>query len=116
VLRWCNAGHLPPIVLAPDGVTVVLESRNDLLLGLGLDTSRADLSLRLEAGSTLLMYSDGLIETRNADLDHGLERLRAAARSVATLEVAELCDELVSAMVGVSPHDDVTLLAVRIPH
>jgi diguanylate cyclase (GGDEF)-like protein len=115
VLRWCNAGHLPPLVVAADGEAVVLESRHDLLLGLGLETSRADLSLPLPAGSTLLLYSDGLIETRNADLDHGLERLRTAARSVATLDVAELCDELVSAMVGVSPHDDVTVLAVRIP-
>jgi GGDEF domain-containing protein len=115
VLRWCNAGHLPPVVLAADGETVVLESRNDLLLGLGLETSRADLSLRLPAASTLLLYSDGLIETRNADLDHGLDRLRSAARPLATLDVVELCDELVSAMVGVNSHDDVTVLAVRIP-
>jgi diguanylate cyclase (GGDEF)-like protein len=115
VLRWCNAGHLPPVVLAPNGETVVLDSRNDLLLGLGLETTRADLSLRLPAASTLLLYSDGLIETRGADLDHGLDRLRTAARSLATLDVAELCDELVSAMVGVSTHDDVTVLAVRIP-
>jgi GGDEF domain-containing protein len=115
VLRWCNAGHLPPLLVAADGETVILETRNDLLLGLGLETSRADLSLRLAAGSTLLLYSDGLIETRNADLDHGLDRLRTAARSVAALDVAELCDELVSAMVGASPHDDVTVLAVRIP-
>jgi GGDEF domain-containing protein len=115
VLRWCNAGHLPPVVLAAGGETVVLESRDDLLLGLGIETNRADLSLRLPAGSTLLLYSDGLIETRNADLDHGLGRLRDAARPLATLDVAELCDELVSAMVGVSVHDDVTVLAVRIP-
>jgi GGDEF domain-containing protein len=115
ILRWCNAGHLPPVLVAADGETVILESRHDLLLGLGLETIRTDLSLRLEAGSTLLLYSDGLIETRNADLDHGLERLRTAARSVATMEVAELCDELVSAMVGVSSQDDVTVLAVRVP-
>ncbi len=115
VLRWCNAGHLPPVVLAPSGETVVLDTRNDLLLGIGVETARADLSLRLEAGCTLLLYSDGLIETRDADLDHGLDRLRIAARSLATLDVAELCDELVSAMVRGGMHDDVTVLAVRIP-
>jgi GGDEF domain-containing protein len=115
VLRWCNAGHLPPLVLAADGDAVVLDSRNDLLLGLGLETSRGDLSLRLPPGSTLLLYSDGLIETRSADLDHGVERLRVAASSLATLDVADLCDELVSAMVGVSRNDDVTVLAVRVP-
>jgi GGDEF domain-containing protein len=115
VLRWCNAGHLPPVVLTADGETVVLESHDDLLLGLGLQTTRADLSLRLPASSTLLLYSDGLIETRGADLDHGLDRLRSATRSLATLDVADLCDELVSAMVGDSSDDDVTVLAVRIP-
>jgi GGDEF domain-containing protein len=115
VLRWCNAGHLPPLMLGADGEAVVLETRNDLLIGLGLETSRSDLSLRLPAGSTLLLYSDGLIETRTADLDHGVERLRVAASPLATLDVAELCDELVSAMVGVSRNDDVTVLAVRIP-
>ena len=115
VLRWCNAGHFRPSWSRADGETIILESRNDLLLGLGLETKRADLSLRFEAGSTLLLYSDGLIETRNADLDHGLARLRVLLSEVATLDVAELCDELVLAMVGVSSHDDVTVLAVRIP-
>jgi GGDEF domain-containing protein len=116
VLRWCNAGHLPPVLLSRGGDTSVLECRDDLLLGLGIDTQRADLSLQLPAASTLLLYSDGLVETRTADLDHGLERLRAAARSVSTLGVAELCDALVSMMANPTSHDDVTLLAVRIPY
>jgi diguanylate cyclase (GGDEF)-like protein len=115
VLRWCNAGHLPPVLLAMDGETSVLPCRDDLLLGLGIDTPRADLSLRLPAASTLLLYSDGLIETRTADLDHGLARLRDAARSMSELGVAELCDALVAAMANPTSHDDVTLLAVRIP-
>jgi diguanylate cyclase (GGDEF)-like protein len=115
VLRWCNAGHLPPVLLAPDGATSVLECRDDLLLGLGVEIARADLSVRLPADSTLLLYSDGLIETRTHDLDHGLARLRVAARSLSTLGVAELCDALVGAMANPTSHDDVTLLAVRIP-
>jgi diguanylate cyclase (GGDEF)-like protein len=115
VLRWCNAGHLPPILLAMDGETTMLASRDDLLLGLGIDTVRADLSVRLPPASTLLLYSDGLIETRTADLDHGLARLRVAARSMSELGVAELCDALVAAMANPTAHDDVTLLAVRIP-
>ncbi|HTC69337.1 MAG TPA: SpoIIE family protein phosphatase [Acidothermaceae bacterium] len=115
VLRWCNAGHLPPVLLSRDGGTSVLECRDDLLLGLGIDTQRTDLSLRLPPASTLLLYSDGLVETRTADLDHGLERLRSAARSLTTLGVAELCDALVSMMANPTSHDDVTLLAVRIP-
>jgi diguanylate cyclase (GGDEF)-like protein len=116
VLRWCNAGHLPPVLLGSDGATSVLECRDDLLLGLGVETVRADLSLRLPAASTLLLYSDGLIETRTHDLDHGLARLRVAARWLAALGVAELCDALVTAMANPTTYDDVTLLAVRVPH
>jgi diguanylate cyclase (GGDEF)-like protein len=115
VLRWCNAGHLPPILLAADGNTTMLECRDDLLLGLDMESNRADLSLRLPPASTLLLYSDGLVETRTADLDTGLARLRAAARSLSTRGVVEVCDELVSAVAGHNPHDDVTLLAVRVP-
>lgn len=116
VLRWCNAGHLPPVLLARDGETSVLECRDDLLLGLGVEAQRADLSLRLPPASTLLLYSDGLVETRTADLDHGLARLRSAARSLTMIGVAELCDALVSAMASANSLDDVTLLAVRVPH
>jgi diguanylate cyclase (GGDEF)-like protein len=115
VLRWCNAGHLPPVVLEADGETTVLECRDDLLLGLEIESNRTDLSLRLPPESTLLLYSDGLIETRTADLDTGLARLRAAARSLSTHGVADLCDELVRAVAGNNPSDDVTLLAVRVP-
>ncbi|MDQ1494752.1 MAG: hypothetical protein QOG69_1235 [Actinomycetota bacterium] len=115
VLRWSNAGHLPPLVLDSDGETVVLECRDDLLLGLGLGVERADLSVRLPADSTLLLYSDGLIETRTADLDTGIARLCVAARPLARVGVAELCDLLVPAMVGARAPDDVTVLAVRVP-
>jgi diguanylate cyclase (GGDEF)-like protein len=115
VLRWCNAGHLPPVLLAADGETMVLECRDDLLLGLEIESNRTDLSLLLPPESTLLLYSDGLIETRTADLDTGLARLRAAARSLSRHGVAEMCDELVSAVAGNNPYDDVTLLAVRVP-
>jgi GGDEF domain-containing protein len=115
VLRWCNAGHLPPILLAADGETTVLECRDDLLLGLETQTNRTDLSWRLPPASTLLLYSDGLVETRTADLDTGIARLRVAARSLGKHGVAELCDTLVSAVAGHNPYDDVTLLAVRVP-
>ena len=115
VLRWCNAGHLPPILLTSDGETTMLDGRDDLLLGLEIESNRTDLSLRLPPESTLLLYSDGLVETRTEDLDTGLARLRAAARSLSRHGVAELCDELVSALAGNNPYDDVTLLAVRVP-
>jgi GGDEF domain-containing protein len=114
-LRWCNAGHLPPLLLEADGATGVLACADDLLLGLGLDTHREDLTVVLPPGSTLLLYSDGLIETRTADLDDGIARLCANAQPLAAIDVADLCDALVLAMADETSHDDVTLLAVRTP-
>jgi serine phosphatase RsbU (regulator of sigma subunit) len=113
--RWCNAGHLPPLLLDADGQTAVLACADNLLLGLGLDTQREDLTALLPPGSTLLLYSDGLIETRTADLDEGIARLCAKAQPVASVDVADLCDALVLAMAEDTQLDDVTLLAVRTP-
>jgi serine phosphatase RsbU (regulator of sigma subunit) len=62
-----------------------------------------------------LLYSDGLVETRRDSLDDGMARLCAAARPLASLGVAELCDTLMSAMVGARTPDDVTLMAIRVP-
>jgi GGDEF domain-containing protein len=115
VLRWCNAGHLPPVLLDADGKTSVVQCVDDLLLGLGMDIHRSDLTVVLPPGSTLLLYSDGLIETRIADLDDGIGRLCANAEPLASADVADLCDALVIAMADANSHDDVTLLAVRTP-
>jgi GGDEF domain-containing protein len=114
VLRWCNAGHLAPMLVTSDGEATVLASTNDVLLGLDGPTRRSDLTLALPPGATVLFYSDGLIETRTADIDEGLTRLRAAVRPLATMAVTELRDSLLPAMVAAHTPDDVTLLAIRI--
>jgi len=114
VLRWCNAGHLAPILVTSDGEAELLATTSDILLGLG-HAQRADLTLALPPDATVLLYSDGLVETRTADIDDGLGRLCAAAEPLATRTVTEMRDSLLSAMVTPHTPDDVTLLAIRIP-
>ncbi|WP_432574931.1 SpoIIE family protein phosphatase [Kineococcus sp. SYSU DK005] len=111
-LRWSSAGHPPPLLIHPDGRAELLERAQDLLLGLVVDTERYDHTVTLAPGSTVLLYTDGLIERRGEDLETGLARLRRVAQELAHLPVQHLCDELV-ARLATGSEDDVALLAVR---
>ncbi|MGY1590423.1 PP2C family protein-serine/threonine phosphatase [Geodermatophilus sp. SYSU D00708] len=113
VLRWSNAGHPPPLVLAPDGTTTLLETRPDLMLGVDPEAPRTDHTVELDDGQTLLLFTDGLVERRDTDLDEGLNALRVALRDLGEVPLEELCDTLLARMVPVDGADDVALVAVR---
>lgn len=112
-LQWSNAGHPPPILLMPGGTVVSLPGR-DLLLGARLRTPRRSLTLPLLPGSTLLLHTDGLIETRTATVDDGTDRLHAHLRGRDGVPLDELVADLVD-HVPVEHQDDVAVLGLRIP-
>ncbi len=114
VLRWTNAGHLPPLLLLPDGTAELLETDPDLLLGLEPDSARADHAAVLPAGATVVLYTDGLVERRGQGLDEGLDRLRATVEELAGLSTDGLCDALLARLADGS-EDDVALLVLRLP-
>ena len=115
-LVWCNAGHPPPLLIAPNGTPRYLEDPSGLLLGLD-DHDGADGHVDLPAGSTLLLYTDGLVETRDQPISHGLTRLShhttALIRSLANEPLDTLCDHLLDRLTPAGT-DDVALLAARI--
>jgi serine phosphatase RsbU (regulator of sigma subunit) len=115
--RWSNAGHLPPMLVAPDGtVTTLTGGPADLLLGVARDTRRTEYVRVLEPGATLLLYTDGLIERREESLADGFERLRHQLHDLVEQGLApdELCDRLLERMVPDRPLDDIAVLAVRL--
>ena len=114
-MRWANAGHLPPLVVNPDGSVAELASwSGDLLLGVDAGATRHESVVTLDRGATVLLYTDGLIERRDADLDAGLERLRAALVELADRPLQVLLDEVLDRLVQGRPEDDVALVAVRL--
>jgi serine phosphatase RsbU (regulator of sigma subunit) len=114
-LRWASAGHPPPMLVEPDGaVTVLSAGRPDPLLGVVPDRERKEADLLLPAGSTVVLYTDGLVERRDQRLRAGIERLRETLGELAGLELADLCDEVVARMLPEHPGDDVALVAVRL--
>jgi serine phosphatase RsbU (regulator of sigma subunit) len=112
-----NAGHLPPLLLSPEGPPR-LES-TDAGTPLGWASPRQQYTFRLPPGNTAVLYSDGLVENRKRGLDAGLDELvsvAAQAPAAVTGDPAQLLKYLVDRMLmGYEQDDDVTVLVLHVP-
>ena len=114
VSRRCTlarAGHPPPAVVSPDGTVELLDLPAGPPLGLG-GLPFESLDTELPEGSLLALYTDGLIESRDSDLDEGTSRLRRALAAPA-VSLEALCDSVLAAVLPRRPSDDVALLIAR---
>ncbi|MEU0948172.1 SpoIIE family protein phosphatase [Streptomyces canus] len=114
-LTWTNAGHPPPLMISHDGLAHYLTDGHGILLGTGVRTPRTDATALLPPGSTLLLYTDGLIETAGRSLDEGLRQLSRHAAALAHRPLASFTDQVLRRVRHVRNDDDVALLAVRTP-
>jgi serine phosphatase RsbU (regulator of sigma subunit)/anti-sigma regulatory factor (Ser/Thr protein kinase) len=111
---FASAGHPPPLVIDPAGDARFLEEGRSVPLGAHAGTRYREAVVRLEPGSTIVLYTDGLVERRGSSLNQGLERLVSEA-SGRPAEPESLCDRLIGALVGDQPPpDDVALLAAHV--
>ncbi|MFC5219759.1 PP2C family protein-serine/threonine phosphatase [Streptomyces coerulescens] len=116
LIIYSNAGHPPPVLLHPDGSCELLDQATDPPLGARPDhVPRPQAGLSYTRGDTLVLYTDGLIERRNEDIDTGLARLTDSLAQHSTLPVEELADALLSHL-GVTggSRDDIALVVVRL--
>ncbi|MEU3183591.1 GAF domain-containing SpoIIE family protein phosphatase [Streptomyces sp. NPDC006923] len=114
LLHYAAAGHPAPLLVTRTGDTRFLTAGRSLLLGAAPDTIRPDGVESLPPGSTVLLYTDGLIERRSETLDDGMTRLRQHAAALARAPLETFCDELMTGL-GETSTDDIALIAVRIP-
>jgi PAS domain S-box-containing protein len=107
-----NAGHPPILLRSPSGAVRVIDELSGLLVGVDAATYRETLILDVPSGSTLIAYTDGLIERPGRDMDLGIHELcERLAAAPADASLRDLCDAAVS---GALDHrDDVALIAVR---
>ncbi|MFB8244862.1 SpoIIE family protein phosphatase [Streptomyces sp. NPDC055952] len=114
VTRRCcfsAAGHPRPAVVSPDGIVDLLTVPAGPPLGVGGLPYEAT-ELELPEGSLLALYTNGLLETGDHDLDAGVVRLRRAlARPAVSLDA--LCDAVLADLLPPRPADDVALLLAR---
>jgi serine phosphatase RsbU (regulator of sigma subunit) len=126
-LRWTNAGHLPPLLVSPEGVVRELHGpAPELVLGITADGARTDTVVEVPRGSTLVLYTDGLVERRGQHLQEGVDALaelvtqlvpeaQARATGRVTLDATYLADAVL-ARSGTTdePDDDIALLVVHL--
>jgi GAF domain-containing protein len=106
------AGHPPPLLLSPEGPPEFIEAARGTLLGAG-PAERTTTTVTLEPGQSLLLFTDGLIERRDEDLEESKERLlKLCATLPGGLETLDL-DAMVAAMRDPTRDDDIAILAAR---
>ncbi|WP_443050370.1 SpoIIE family protein phosphatase [Streptomyces sp. NBC_00286] len=114
-----NAGHPPPVLLHLGGRAEVLRVPPGAPIGVGgVDFEAVELDA--PAGATLLLYTDGLVESRLRDVWTGIEQLRERLAATAQLTGADhsppleaLCDEVLDMLGPGDRDDDIALLAAR---
>lgn len=114
---WAAAGHPPPVTRGPGGAVRVLEAKPGIMLGVPVPYEYEEHTVELPAGSTIALYTDGLVERRSAGIDAGIDRLAQAMESLEGTEPADLeaaADSLLKPMLHDSEHDDdICLLLCR---
>ncbi|MEV4941061.1 SpoIIE family protein phosphatase [Streptomyces zaomyceticus] len=106
-----RAGHPPPAVATPDGTITFLDGPPGTPLGTGAHDFGTE-EVALPGGSLLVLYTDGLIEARERDLDEGMRQLARALRHL-DRPLDELCDEVLERLLAAPAQDDVAMLLAR---
>ena len=109
-LRFASAGHPPPVLLE-GGRARYLPVRPTRMLG-APPSQAVEWDGVLPPGASLVLFTDGLVESRSADIDEGFDRLLAAVSAAGTSDPDALCDHLLSELTGAHRADDIALLVL----
>ncbi|MBK1785607.1 SpoIIE family protein phosphatase [Prauserella sp. ASG 168] len=106
VMRWASAGHPPPLLQDRDGSVRYLDLAHGPMLGVNIPFDIPEHERPLVPGSSVVLYTDGLIERRSSDIDAGLERLAGAFTACEAERLTERTEYVLTTMLGDSDHDD----------
>ena len=117
LLVFANGGHPPPVVRPPDGAAFRLDRALSPLIGAlpPGERVRSEAAVTLPAGALLLLYTDGLVESRGRDIEGGIDLLCATVTAVDPRATPDqVCGAILASMIGPDRDDDVALLVIRI--
>ena len=111
-LTWSSAGHPAPVLLEPGRPARPLEQQGGVALVPGVTIPHRTNRVTLDRpGSTVLFFTDGLVERRGITIDAGVNQLCQSAYAMADRPLAVLCDQVLR---NAPQNDDVALLAIRL--
>lgn len=110
---WAQGGHFPPLLIR-DGKATTLDPPEGVLLGAIPEAEFGTATTALESGDLLLLYTDGLIERRDRDLQTGLDLLLRVASTVGSNDPETVLDRVLKAFGARNPNDDTCVVAIQI--
>lgn len=118
VMKLCNAGHNPPILIHPDKHVSFLEFPTQIFVGVIEDFTYTDAEITLEKGSKLFLYTDGITEAENTEKElYGDEKLLEVLAANASSNVRTTVDVIVSSIANhvkeAEASDDLTILLIQ---
>lgn len=111
VLEFSNAGHMPAVLAGPAGITVLTDARS-VPLAVLREEPRPQVSRRLPSGSTLMVFTDGLVERKHESLDDGITRAAEVLVQTRTLPVDDVADAVLRELSPAAGYDDDVALVV----
>jgi serine phosphatase RsbU (regulator of sigma subunit) len=109
-----SAGHLPPLLVRPDGSTEFLDTSPSPPLGVG-EVPVESRTFQIDDGSLLVLYTDGLVEDRHRDIDDGLSFLRSVFDGKAgERSLDDLCRAALAGVYAHQQRDDIAILIARL--
>jgi serine phosphatase RsbU (regulator of sigma subunit) len=107
------AGHPPPVIRTPDGDVQTVTLRRGVALAVTRETAYPETRFSMPSGTSLLLYTDGLIEDHHHPIDRGLQELCAAVRTAPAAAPEVVLDHILAGNVGPHPRtDDVALICL----
>jgi anti-sigma regulatory factor (Ser/Thr protein kinase) len=115
-LTYSSAGHVPAVLAMPDSQPQLLTEARSVPLAVHSDEPRTQAEAVLRGGSTLLLYTDGLVERRDESIDAGIARVGAVLTQAMELPVDAVADALLDKLApAVGYDDDVAIVLYRQP-
>ena len=119
ILKYCNAGHNPPVIIDAEGNATLLSVIPNLALGIWKDFDFEDQEIKIEKGSNIFLYTDGVNEAENvAKEQYGEERMLQCLAKYHSksprIIVEEILKEIKNHATGAEQNDDITILCCKL--
>ena len=117
-LKFCNAGHNPPVIIGVDGKSTLLQSKIQLFVGILEDMEYTAEEIILEKGSRLFLYTDGVTEAENTSKElYGEDRLLSTLAPLASCDIRIVVDTVIRSIAShvqeAEASDDMTILLIH---